>query len=244
MRNRNLIILMVGILLILNGYEIYSRFGYLFYPSPYNYSVTAARARFYTSLDDAVLIAGAFLIGMAIYITVKEKYTLPRFKHFYPILAIYTVILAIAGGLIHIMPSGYHYPHYVAFFYGLPMFTPDFLVYYSRIVGLYIYPFQIISLMAAALIGSAIFAFSFEGLKMKKATPMSIIGAVGVCPACATGTFFGIVIGASPFLSSLYLNQIYGSTVNEIAISMVSIALLLGVFLYMMRKYRIIFKRQ
>jgi hypothetical protein len=244
MGNRNLIILMVGILLILNGYEIYSRFGYLFYPLPYNYSATVVRARFYTSLDDAILIGGAVLISLAIYITVKEKYTLPTLKHFYPILAIYTVILAIAGGMIHFMPSGYHYPHYVVFFYGLPMFTPNFLVYYSRVVGIYIYPFQIISLIAAALIGSAIFAFSLEGLKLKKATPMSIIGAVGVCPACATGTFFGIVIGASPFLSSLYLNQIYGSTVNEIAISMVSIALLLGVFLYMMRKYRITFRRQ
>ncbi|MCL4453046.1 hypothetical protein [Ferroplasma sp.] len=244
MKNGNLIIFMAGILLILNGYEIYSRFGSLFYPSPFNYSATAATARFYTSLDDAILIAGAFLMGLAIYRAIKRRYTLPVLNHFYPILAIYTVILAIAGGMIHIMPSGYHYPHYVSFFYGLPMFTPDFLAYYSHIIGVYIYPFQVISLIAAAIIGSAIFSYSLRGLKLKKATPMSIIGAVGVCPACATGTFFGIIIGASPFLSNVYLDQIYGSTLNELAISMVSIALMLGVFIYMIRNYRIVFQRQ
>ncbi len=244
MKNGNIIITMVGILLILNGYEIYSRFGNLFYPSPFNYSVTAATARFYTSLDDAIIIAGAALIGFAVYRAIKSRYTLPVLNHFYPILAIYTVILAIAGGMIHIMPSGYHYPHYVSFFYGLPMFTPDFLVYYSHFIGVYLYPFQIISLIAAAITGSAIFSYSIKGMKLKKATPMSIIGAVGVCPACATGTFFGIIIGASPFLSNVYLDQIYGSTLNEIAISMVSIALMLGVFIYMIRKYRISFRTQ
>jgi uncharacterized protein (DUF983 family) len=234
---------MVGIIMILNGYELYSKFGYLFYPDSYNYIASARIARFYTSLDDAILITGAVLIGLSIFMAIKSRYNLPRLKHFYPILAVYTIILAIAGGMIHIIPSGYKYPHYVVFLYGLPMFTPNFMFYQSHIIGIYIYPFQVISLIGASVLGSSIFAYSIMGLKLKKASPLSLVGAIGVCPACATGTFFGVVIGASPFLSSFYLNQIYGSTVNEIGISIISIALLLGIFIYMIRKHKITFQR-
>ncbi len=238
-----MILFMVGIIIILNGYELYSKFGYLFYPDPSNYLASASTARFYTSLDDAIFIAGLILIGLSIFMAIKSRYNIPKLKHFYPILAVYSVILAIAGGMIHVIPSGYKYPHYVTFLYGLPMFTPNFMFYQSHVIGIYIYPFQIISLIGAAILGSSIFAFSIMGLKLKKASPVSIVGAIGVCPACATGTFFGVVIGASPFLSSFYLNEIYGSTFNELILSTASIALLLGIFTYMIRKHRIVFKR-
>ena len=243
MRNKNLILFMAGVLLIINGFELYLKLGYLFYPNSYNYASSASTARFYTSFDDVLLSAGAIAIALSIYMAIKSRYNIPKIKHFYTVFAIYTAILAVAGGMIHMMPSGYKYPHYVTFLYGLPLFTPNFLLYYSHVIGIYIYPFQILSLMAASITGSSIFAFSIMGLKLKKATPLSIVGAIGVCPACATGTFFGVVIGASPFLSSFYLNQIYGSTFNEIILSTVSIILLLGIFLYMVRGYKISFKR-
>ncbi|ARD85039.1 hypothetical protein FAD_1163 [Ferroplasma acidiphilum] len=242
MKNKSLILFMVGIIIILNGYELYSKFGYLFYPESYNYLASASTARLYTSLDDIIFILGALFIGISIYMFIKSRYSIPKLKHFYPILAIYTIILMVAGGMVHIMPSGYKYHHYLTFVYGLPMFTPNFLFYESHIIGIYIYPFQVLSLIGASILGSSIFAFSIMGLKLKKATPLSLVGAIGVCPACATGTFFGLVIGASPFLSSFYLNQIYGSTFNEIILSVISIALLLGIFLYMIRKNKITFK--
>jgi hypothetical protein len=242
MGNKNLILFMAGVLLIINGFEIYSKFGYLFYPTSINYAATASTARFYTALDDSIFTAGAVFIGISIFLTIKSRYAVPKLRHFYIILIIYTIILAVAGGMIHIMPSGYKYPHYVAFLYGLPMFTPNFLFYYSHVIGIYIYPFQIISLIAVSLIGSAIFAFSISGLKLRKISPLSIVGAVGVCPACATGTFFGIIIGASPFLSSVYLSQVYGSTFNEVLISIASVIALFSVFIYMIRKYRLSFK--
>ncbi|WP_337860058.1 hypothetical protein [Ferroplasma sp.] len=243
MKNKSLILFLFGIVLIINGIEIYSKFGNLFYPDSYNYVASVKTAKFYTYTDNIILIAGAVSIGLSIYYYIITKYGIPKLKHFYPILAIYSLILAIAGGMLHIAPSGYHYPHYVVFLYGLPMFTPNFLFYYSHLIGIYVYPFQVISLLAAAIIGSSIFSFSIMGMKLKKATPLSIVGAIGVCPACATGTFFGIVIGASPFLSSFYLDQIYGSTFNEILLSIASIGILFLVLLYMIRKYKISFKR-
>ncbi|NOL59617.1 hypothetical protein HLB00_02055, partial [Ferroplasma acidiphilum] len=51
MKNKSLILFMVGIIIILNGYELYSKFGYLFYPESYNYLASASTARLYTSLD-------------------------------------------------------------------------------------------------------------------------------------------------------------------------------------------------
>jgi len=234
---------MAGIIIILNGYELYSKFSNLFYPTSYNYIASVKTATFYTVLDDVLFIFGAILISISIFIFIKSRYNIPKLKHFFIVLIIYTLILAVAGGMIHIMPSGYKYPHYVTFLYGLPMFTPNFMFYQSHIIGIYIYPFQILSLIAVSIIGSSIFAFSIMGLKLKKASPLSLVGAIGVCPACATGTFFGVIIGASPFLSSFYLNQIYGSIFNEIVISLFSILILLFIFIYMIRKYKINFKR-
>ncbi len=239
MKNKNIIILFVGILLIINAYEFYSKYGNYFYPTALNYHKTLYYAEIYTAIADILFIAGSVMIGFQIYKIIKDKFNMPKLKHFYLITFIYAVILAIAGGLIHIMPSAaYYYPHTVIFLYGEPMFTPNLLVYYANIIGIYIYPFQILSLIAASVIGGSIVSISFMNLQSKRKSAVSLIGAIGVCPACAAGTFFGLVIGASPFLSSFYLNYLYGSTFNELILSLTSLAILFLVFVYFIRKYR------
>ncbi len=234
--------IMAGILLILNGFELYSKLGNNFYPGPSISSESLNHAIFFTVIDDVILIAGSFLIGIAVYLSIKNKYHLPKLKHFWLILAVYSIILMLAGGVIHIIPSGYQYPDYVYFLYGEPMFTPNLLLYRSHLIGIYIYPFQVLSLVAAAVLGSIIFSLSLSNLKFKKSSPLSLLGAIGVCPACATGTFFGLVIGASPFLSAVYLNDLYGNTFNEILISVLAVSAMFVFLLYMIYRYRVDFK--
>ncbi len=239
MKNKDIIIFFTGVLLIINAYEFYARYGIYFYPTSTDYNVTLYHAEIYTSIVDILLITGSVMIGFLIYRTIKNKFNIPKLRHFYPITFVYAIILAIVGGLIHIMPSrAYSYPHVVIFSFGQPMFTPNLMVYYANVIGIYIYPFQVLSLITASIIGGSIVSISFMNLQSKSKSTASLIGAVGVCPACATGTFFGLVIGASPFLSSFYLNYLYGSTFNEIFLSLTSLTALFLVFIYFIRRYR------
>ncbi|MEM0132582.1 MULTISPECIES: hypothetical protein [Acidiplasma] len=239
MKIKTLVMILLGFILIMDSILLYSKYSYMYYPVPINYSASAKTAIVFTVFTTVLIIIGAILISLGIYKIIRENYVIPKINHYWLISLIYGIIIAIIGGMIHIAPSGFHYPHYVSFTYGLPMFVPNFMIYYSRIIGLYMYPLQLLSLVAVSLTGAAIMGISFKGIRSRKKSVASILGTVGVCPACAAGTLFGFVIGASPFLSSFYLNVLYGNTLDEVLISMLSLLLMFIFLLYVLKPYKI-----
>ncbi len=229
----------LGLFILFDTILFYDRNSILYYPSSTTYSYSVDIATYLTIITVFLILFALILSGYGIYKTIKINYMIPKLKRFWPITMIYGIIIAVIGGMVHIAPSGFHYPHYAMFLFGLPMFTPNFLLYYSKIIGIYIYPLQLLSLFSVSLIGGAIMSLSIMGITSRKKSTLSIVGAVGVCPACAAGTLFGLVIGASPFLSSFYFNVLYGNTVYEILITVFSIFLMFVFLLYMIRIFKI-----
>ncbi len=229
----------VGLFVIFDSVLFYNKNSILFYPASTAYSSSVKIATYLSIITVLIISIALFLFGYGIYKTIKLNYMIPKLKRFWLITTVYGIIIAVVGGMIHIAPRGFHYPHYVMFLFGLPMFVPNFMFYYSGIIGIYIYPLQVLSLISVSLIGGTIMSLSIMGITSKKKSTLSIVGAVGVCPACAAGTLFGLVIGASPFLSSFYFNVLFGKTLYEILISIFSIMLMFIFLIYMIGKYRI-----
>ncbi|AWR96929.1 hypothetical protein DFR86_04720 [Acidianus sulfidivorans JP7] len=185
-----------------------------------------------TVASTLIITAGAISIGYGIYKILKSKYNLipVNRKNMITFSAIYGLVVATLGGIIHFNVSGFTYPHVYLFTFGIPMMNPAILLYYPPYIGIYANPLEILQLILVSIIGGYLISILkiYSGFK-KNAYALSL-GGLGICPACFLSTYVLAAVSASLSASALF------SLSSELIISFTAdIILFLSLYLVLKR---------
>ncbi|WP_148691325.1 hypothetical protein [Acidianus manzaensis] len=168
-----------------------------------------------TITSTLLIIFGSVSIGYGIYEILKRKYTLITVKKRDMMLfsILYGFIVAVLGGIIHFNVTGFPYPHFYLFSFGIPMMNPAVLLYFPPYIGIYANPLELLQLILVSIVGGYLISVLrvYSGLK-RNAYALSL-GALGICPACFLSTYVFAAVSASLSASILF------SLSNELLIS-------------------------
>lgn len=190
-----------------------------------------------TVASTILITVGAVVLGYGILKLVKAFVNLPRPKKWLRFSFLFAVIYSFLAGVVHIGVYGFPYPPIMLGLFGIPMFEPSITIYVPHIIGLYIYPLQILQLISASLMSGALLSYSLYYGIGKRATSAGIVGSFAVCPACTLSTFssYGLSLVASAITASsiaTFISSLYG----ELLISLSSQLVLLSILIYVGKK--------
>ncbi|MEM4746877.1 MAG: hypothetical protein QXF40_05950 [Metallosphaera sp.] len=184
------------------------------------------------TLSSTLLItAGLALIGYGFYSIIKSRFVIPKVNKKYFIVAalIYGLAEALLTKMIIIAPTGYPYPPVLLLNYGEPMYAPAVTIYLQGVIGLYLYPASIVTLIASSVLSGAIWSLLMRTRRTKLGS-ITTFGLLAACPSCGlSGMAYALSYIGS--LSSLLL-----SFYTQLAFTLLSVTLLTLLFLYSLRK--------
>nr|ABG91822.1 FoxF [Sulfuracidifex metallicus DSM 6482 = JCM 9184] len=184
-----------------------------------------------TSVSTAIMIAGAFSIGYGIYEILSSRFSMPKIRR--KDLLIYTVgyafLVSVLGGVVHFNVSGFSYPTFYLFTFGVPMLDPSILLYIPPFIGIFLNPLEILQVAGVSLVGGYIICILRVSRERKGAYFLGL-GAIGVCPACFLSTYVFGFVSLSLGMSALF------SLSDQLLVSMSSDALLLASMMYLLKK--------
>lgn len=179
----------------------------------------------------SIATAGALSLGYGVYLVIKERLGIRKVERSKMMkwIAFYVTLFALLGGVVHPLVSGYPYPHFLIDTFGIPMFAPSLNVYISGVVGIFLYPLEVLQLVAASLMSGYLTALTLN--ERRKSLTAVVFGSIAVCPACSLSSYsFALVYTSLAFVG--FLNSIQG----QLGLSLVSDAVLLSACIYVLKK--------
>ncbi|EZQ10569.1 hypothetical protein CM19_03825 [Candidatus Acidianus copahuensis] len=199
-----------------------------------------------TTASTLVMVIGSISLGYGISRLIKQVFDLPRPKHWLRWSSIFAVVFALLSGVIHLGVSGYPYPPILIGGFGIPMFEPSLTIYIPHIIGMFIYPLQLLQLISSSMIVGSIASYSFDlNAISRKGLISSVIGSVAVCPMCTISSFSTYslgVVGAA--LAGTYFINFVNSLEGQLLLSFSSQIILLVLLIFTGRKTRVKLKPQ
>ncbi len=175
-----------------------------------------------TLTSTSVMVGGSVALGYGIYQVIKSKFSMPKVKKknlgIYSL--VYAALVSVLGGLVHFGVSGFTYPTFYFFSFGIPMLDPSFIVYLPPLVGIYVNPIELLQVIGVSIMGGYMISLLKEYRSKGNVYALGL-GALGVCPACFLSTYVFGFVSLSLGISALF------SLSDELMVSLSSDALLL-----------------
>lgn len=169
-----------------------------------------------TSLSTSLILLGCVLIGYGIYKALKSLYEFKPPKGWKRWALLFAFIYMLIAGVIRIGVRGYPYPPVLLDLFGIPMFAPAITIYIPEVIGMFVYPLQIIQVIASSVMAGLIVSYRVN----KKVMLSSILGSIAICPSCTLSTFSSLSLSLIAYafgftaLSSI-VNTLYGQLVTS-----------------------------
>ncbi|BBD72208.1 hypothetical protein HS1genome_0597 [Sulfodiicoccus acidiphilus] len=181
-----------------------------------------------TLTSTSTAAAGAIAIGYGILTELRKRRLKLRRKDLLLALPL-SILYAVLGGAIHLEASGYPYSFITIGTYGAPMMAPWVNLYLPGVIGVFLYPLQLLQLIGVSLLSAALLSTALRAGR-KRVIPSLALGSLAVCPACVL----------SPFVLTVLWSSVLGSLATtaegQIGISLASDGVLLAVLIYVSRK--------
>jgi len=185
-----------------------------------------------TLISTIVMVSGSIAVGYGIYEIIKSKLGAPKVKR-KDLLAfgvVYGLITATVGGIIHFGVSGFTYPHFYVFTYGIPMLNPALLVYLPPVLGIYVNPLEVLQLITVSLMGGYLLSLIKTSYDLRKNAFVLTMGGFSICPSCVLSTYVLGVISTSLGVSVMF------SLFDQLLFSFASDVVMLFAFVYTLKK--------
>jgi hypothetical protein len=182
-----------------------------------------------TVTSTSIAVAGAIALGYGILMEIRSRYPLRwKVKELWPAIPL-ALVFSLLSGVIHIAPSGFPYSTFTLGTFGAPMMAPWINIYVPRVVGVFLYPLQVLQIIAASLMSGALVSTSIK-YGGKRAIPSMMLGSFAICPACVLSSFSLTTIWGS------VVGSLMATAAGQIGVSIASDGVLLAALLYVLRK--------
>ncbi|QGA69233.1 hypothetical protein [Sulfolobus sp. E11-6] len=190
-----------------------------------------------TLTADTLIISGLVSIGYGVYSYIKSKFSIPKInkKYFSVASLTYGIVEMLLTKTMIISPFGYPYPPLIIIPYGEPMYTPAITVYIPKIIGFYLYPLSIISLIVTSLLAGIIWTLAFQVSKGKLGS-ITLISVITACPSCGLSALESIIASVATVPSVLL------TTYGIVSFTIASVVLLTALLVYLLRKSQTVCK--